>query len=44
MSTACAAGNHAIGEAARLIQYGDADVVLAGGTEAALTHLDTVDS
>ena len=30
MSTACAAGNHAIGEAARLIQYGDADVVLRG--------------
>ena len=39
MSTACAAGNHAIGEAARLIQYGDADVALAGGTEAALTPL-----
>ena len=39
MSTACAAGNHAIGEALRLIQYGESDVALAGGTEAALTPL-----
>jgi 3-oxoacyl-[acyl-carrier-protein] synthase II len=32
--TACAAGTHAIGEAFRTIQYGDAEVMLAGGTEA----------
>ena len=37
IATACAAGGHAIGEAARLIRDGSCDVVLAGGTEAALT-------
>jgi 3-oxoacyl-[acyl-carrier-protein] synthase II len=37
--TACASSNHAIGEAFRLIQRGEADVVLAGGTEAAVTPL-----
>ena len=37
--SACAAGTHAIGAAARAIQAGDADVVLAGGSEAALTPL-----
>ncbi|MBE7561301.1 beta-ketoacyl-ACP synthase II [bacterium] len=37
--TACATGTHCIGEATRLIQRGDADVMLAGGTEAALTPL-----
>ena len=35
-STACAAGGHAIGEAMRCIQYGDADIMLAGGAEACI--------
>ncbi|MFQ5563471.1 MAG: beta-ketoacyl-ACP synthase II [Parvularculaceae bacterium] len=34
--TACSSGAHAIGDAARLVQRGDADVMLAGGTEAAV--------
>ncbi|MHB1844103.1 MAG: beta-ketoacyl-ACP synthase II [Deltaproteobacteria bacterium] len=37
--SACATGNHAIGEAMRTIQYGDADVVIAGATEASITPL-----
>jgi 3-oxoacyl-[acyl-carrier-protein] synthase II len=37
--TACATGGNAIGDAARLIQRGDADVMLAGGAEAAITRL-----
>ncbi|MCY9512981.1 beta-ketoacyl-ACP synthase II [Paenibacillus apiarius] len=37
--TACSIGNTAIGEAFRLIRYGGADVVFAGGTEAAITQL-----
>jgi 3-oxoacyl-[acyl-carrier-protein] synthase II len=39
VSTACATGTHAIGEAMKIIQRGDADVMFAGGTEAALTPL-----
>ena len=39
MTTACAASTHAIGDAARIIQRGDADVMLAGGTEAGLCEI-----
>lgn len=39
--SACAAGAHALGDAARLIRAGDADAVLAGGAEAAITGLAT---
>jgi 3-oxoacyl-[acyl-carrier-protein] synthase II len=37
--TACTTATHAIGDAARLIEYGDADVMVAGGAEAAVTQL-----
>jgi 3-oxoacyl-[acyl-carrier-protein] synthase II len=39
--SACAAGAHSIGAAARMIQTGDADAVITGGSEAALTPLST---
>lgn len=35
--TACATSTHAIGDAGRIIEYGDADVMIAGGAEAAVT-------
>ena len=39
VASACATGSHAIGEAKRIIERGEADVVVAGGCEAALTGL-----
>jgi len=39
VTTACASGSHAIGDAIRIIQRGDADVMITGGTESAITHL-----
>jgi 3-oxoacyl-[acyl-carrier-protein] synthase II len=37
--SACASGSHAIGDAYRWVKFGDADVMIAGGTEAAITEM-----
>lgn len=37
VATACSTGTHAIGDAARMIKYGDADVMITGGAEAPIT-------
>ena len=39
VSTACSSGAHAIGESARIIQWGDADVMIAGASEASVCRL-----
>ena len=39
VTSACASGSHSIGEAMRIIQYGDADVMVAGGAEASIAML-----
>jgi 3-oxoacyl-[acyl-carrier-protein] synthase II len=39
IATACATGSHSIGEAMRTIQHGEADVMITGGTEAAITRV-----
>lgn len=39
ITTACATSAHAIGDAMRSIQYGDADIIIAGGAEAVITNL-----
>ncbi len=39
IATACASGSHAIGDAFRIIQRGEADMMVAGGAEGAITHM-----
>lgn len=39
VTSACASANHALGDALRLMRYGDADVMIVGGTEASITPL-----
>lgn len=39
LATACASGSHAIGDSCKLIQWGDADVMIAGGSESVITPL-----
>jgi 3-oxoacyl-[acyl-carrier-protein] synthase II len=39
ITSACSSATHSIGEALRIVQHGEADVMLAGGTEAAITVL-----
>jgi 3-oxoacyl-[acyl-carrier-protein] synthase II len=39
MVTACSTANHSIGEAGRIIEYGDADIMIAGGAEATVSPL-----
>jgi 3-oxoacyl-[acyl-carrier-protein] synthase II len=39
ITSACASANHALGTAFRTIQYGDADIILSGGSEASVTPL-----